>query len=152
MTLKVFEVVSATMLAIVGGMYWGPWVALTRTMDELDSATFCTVLRRMIRNMAPVMTYLLPLALLSTLPVLVLSFSTHWATFALTLVALALLSVTVGVTMAVEVPIVTTLDVGAAGGLPENWTQLRDRWGSFHLLRIVPALLGLVVLLVAMVL
>jgi uncharacterized membrane protein len=148
MTLKVCEVVSATLLAFVGGMYWGPWLALTRSMATFDADEFLAVLGRLIRNMAPAMTLLLPLSLLSTMPVLVLSFGGHRETFVLSLAALLLFVLTLVVTMVVEVPIVKTLDVESVPALPDNWEALRDRWGAFHLLRIVPATAGLVLLLV----
>ena len=98
--------------------------------------------------MAPAMTILLPLSLVSTTPVLALSFGTHPATFFLTLSALLLFAVTLVVTMVVEVPIVMILNTGSVETMPEDWEALRDRWGSFHLLRIVPAIVGLVLLLV----
>ena len=148
MTLKVFEVVSATALAVVGGMYWGPWLALTRSMASFSADEFVAVLRRLNRNMARLMTVLLPLSLLSTVPVLALSFGTHPATFALTLGAFVLFATTLVVTLRVEVPIVMLLNTGSVVTLPHDWETLRDRWGSFHLLRVVPSIVGLVLLLV----
>lgn len=147
MTLKIFEIVSVTILAFVGGMYWGPWLALTRSMSTFKTDEFLAVLRRLNRNMAPAMTVLLPLSLASTIPVMLLSFGTHRATFFLTLAAFLLFALTLVVTMAVEVPIVMRLNTGSFATLPDDWEALRDRWGAFHLLRIVPAFVGMVLLL-----
>jgi uncharacterized membrane protein len=152
MALKVSEIVSIVLLAFVGGLYWGPWVALTRSIGTFSSEALLAVVKRMSRNMAPVMTVLMPVALLSTVPVLVLSFDNRPHTFYLTLVALALFIVTLIVTLTVEVPIVTKMESWTPSTIPENWEQLRDRWGSFHLLRIVPAIAGLILLIIGAIL
>jgi uncharacterized membrane protein len=148
MAVNTFEVISAVLLAFVGGMYWGPWLALTRSMAIFEPEVFLPVLKRLNRNMAPIMTAMLPLSLVSTVPGLVLTFSKHPETFYLTLAALILFAVTLLVTMLIEVPIVRSLDVETVAAMPDDWQRRRDRWGTFHLLRIVPAIVGLTLLLV----
>jgi hypothetical protein len=61
------------------------------------------------------------------------------------------MDVTLIVTLVVEVPIVKQMDTWMASTLPDNWQELRDRWGAFHLLRIVPAVAGLILLLVGVI-
>jgi uncharacterized membrane protein len=117
-------------------------------MATFDPDVFLSIVKRMSRNMAPVMTILMPVALASTVPVLILSFRARPETFYLTLSGLVLFTVTLLVTMLVEVPIVKQIESWTELTLPSNWEQLRDRWGRFHLLRIVPAIAGLVLLLV----
>lgn len=148
MDIEVWEIVSITLLALVGGMYWGPWLAVSRSMATFEPDVFLAIVKRMSLNMAPLMTVLTPVALLSTVPVLILSYGTRPETFYLTLAALALFILTLLVTMIVEVPIVKQIETWTVATLPKNWQQLRDRWGRFHLLRIVPAIVGLVLLLV----
>jgi hypothetical protein len=48
--------------------------------------------------------------------------------------------------MLVEVPIVEQIVTWKAGALPDNWRQLRDRWGAFHIIRVVAGIGGLVLL------
>lgn len=148
MALKFCEVISAVLLAFVGGMYWGPWIALTRSMATFEPEVFLPLLNRLNRNMALVMTPMLPLAIVSTLPVLVLSFSKHPETFYLTLAAVILFGITLLVTMLVEVPIVMSLNVETVDALPADWQERRDRWGTFHLQRVAPAIVGLTLLLI----
>jgi uncharacterized membrane protein len=148
MVLKLFELASIVLLMIVGGLFWGPWVALSRSMATFEPEVFLAIVKRMNRNMEPVMTILMPVALASTLPVLVLSFQKHIPTFYLTLASLIFFLVTLIVTLNVEVPIVKRMDTWTASTLPDNWQELRDRWGAFHLLRVVPAIAGLILLLV----
>jgi uncharacterized membrane protein len=144
---EIWELISIVLLALVGGLYWGPWLALSRSMASFEPDVFLAIVKRMSRNMAPLMTILMPAALLSTVPVLILSFGNRPSTFYLTLAALALFLVTLLVTVLVEVPIVAQIETWSVTAMPANWQQLRDRWGDFHLLRIIPALAGLVLLL-----
>ena len=151
MALKLFELLSIVLLMIVGGLYWGPWVALSRSMATFEPGVFLAIVKRMNRNMEPVMTVLMPVALVSTLPVMVLSFGKQRYTFYLTLAGLAMFLVTLMVTLVVEVPIVKQMDTWTGSTLPDDWQELRDRWGAFHLLRILPAVAGLILLLVSVI-
>jgi uncharacterized membrane protein len=144
---KIWELISIVLLALVGGLYWGPWLALSRSMATFEPDVFLAIVKRMSRNMAPLMTILMPAALLSTVPVLILSSGHRPSTFYLTLAALALFLVTLLVTVLIEVPIVAQIETWTVTTMPAGWQQLRDRWGAFHLLRVIPALAGLVLLL-----
>jgi uncharacterized membrane protein len=148
MMLKIFELISIVLLTLVSGMYWGPWLALTRSLVTFELREFLAIVRRLNENLAPLMTVLMPAALVSTLPVLFLSYGSRPTAFYLTLTALALFAVTLIVTVAIEVPVVEQIVSWTPGELPENWQQLRDRWGAFHLARIIPSLAGLFLLLV----
>lgn len=145
MVLKLLQLMNIVLLLLVSGMYWGPWLALTRSIATFEPDVFLAIVQRLNRNMEPLMTALLPLALLSTLPVLVFEYGGR--TFYLTLTGFVLFVVTLLVTVFVEVPIVKQIVTWTA--LPDNWQQLRDRWGAFHYARIVPSLVGLVLILIA---
>ena len=43
----------------------------------------------------------------------------------------------------VEVPIVKQIAPWTPRTLPANWRQLRDRWGAFHIVRVVAGIAGL---------
>ena len=149
MVLKLFELMNIVLLLLVSGMYWGPWLALTRSIATFEPDVFLAIVDRLNRNMEPLMTVLLPLALLSTLPVLVLEYGGRPQAFYLTLTGFLLFVVTLLVTVLVEVPIVKQIVTWTPSTLPDNWRQLRDRWSSFHYARIVPSLVGLVLILIA---
>ena len=99
------------------------------------------------RNVGPVMTALMPAALLSLLPVLALSYSVRPLTFFLTLAGSALFVAALVVTMAIEVPIVHRMESWTPATLPDDWQASRDRWGSFHVVRVSASILGLLLLL-----
>ena len=151
MMLELAELLSLLLTALLTGMYLAPWVALSRSMHTFTPEVFLAVVGRLNRNMAPFMTVLLPLTLLSLLSVTLLACG-HAPLLAWTGLANLLLSaLTLAVTVGIEVPIVQQIVTWTASGMPENWRQLRDRWVHFHLYRIVPAALGLVLLAVGVV-
>ena len=143
--LKIGELISIVLSAFAGGMYWGPWLALSRSMRTFKPEVFLDIVDRMNRNMESVMTILAPAALLSIAPVLFLSYNQP-RTFYMTLAGFALFAVALLVTVLVEVPIVKQMVTSTAATLPGNWQQLRDRWGAFHIVRVVAGIGGLVLL------
>jgi uncharacterized membrane protein len=148
MTLKIWELISIALSALAGGMYWGPWLALSRSMRTFKPEVFLDIVDRMNRNMESLMTILTPAALLSIVPVLFFSYNAEPRTFYLTLTGFALFIVALLVTVVFEVPIVKQIVTWTVATLPGNWQQLRDRWGAFHIIRVIAGIGG-VVLLVA---
>jgi len=117
-------------------------------MYTFTPEVFLAIVDRMNRNIAPVMTILLPAALLSIIPVLLLSYHEQPLTFYLNATAFALFVVALVVTMFVEVPIVEEIVAWTASTLPINWQQRRDRWMKFHAIRVIAGLTSLVLLVV----
>lgn len=147
MILKLFELVNLILSAVVGGMYWGPWLALSRSLNTFSAEIFLAIVNRLNRNMAPLMTFLTPAGLLSTLPTLYLSYGHRPTTFFLTLAGLICFLVALVVTIRVEVPLVMQMMNWDTTNLPRHWPQIRDRWVSFHIIRVVSGLAGLSLLL-----
>ena len=146
MILKIFELVSIVLSALVGGMYWGPWLALSRSLNTLKPEVFLDVVDRLNRNMAGLMTVLTPLGLLSIVPVLALSYSRLPLTFFLYLAGFLCFLIALLVTVLIEVPIVKQIVTWTVPTLPNDWAQMRDRWGAFHIVRVVVGIAGLVFL------
>ena len=149
MALKVWQLISIVLSALVAGMFCGPWVALTRSITAFEPRQFLVIVRHLNRNMAQVMTILMPVSVLSILPVLFLSVVNHPATFFLSIASFALFIAALLVTTIIEVPIVKQIDTWTVATLPANWEQLRDRWSSFHLIRIAASIAGLALLAAA---
>jgi Domain of unknown function (DUF1772) len=143
--LRVFDLLSLTLTLLVVGVFWGPWLALTRSMSSFAPEVFVPLVHRLDTNLGRIMGILFPIAILSFVPVLVLTFG-NAVSFALTTVALALLVLALVVTAAVEVPIVKRIRGWTPATLPPDWQRLRDRWVSFHVLRVVPGIVGFVLL------
>ena len=149
MNLKIWELVSIFLGALVAGMFVGPWAALSRSIATFEPEVFLAIVRRMDRNMAQVMRVLMPAALLSIVLVLIVSYGSDQRVFWLNAAGFLLLVVALLVTMLIEVPIVKQIVSWTVATLPEDWERLRDRWSAFHLVRIGAATVGLALLLVA---
>ena len=147
--MKTWELISIICSALVAGMFYGPWAALSRSMRTFTPEVFLAIVDRMNRNMAPVMTVLMPAVVLAMVPVLLGSYGTHPEVFSLYAAALVLFIVAMAVTVLVEVPLVKEIVTWTVGTLPPNWQQLRDRWVRFHIIRVVAGLVSLVLLLIA---
>jgi uncharacterized membrane protein len=148
MTLKICQLLSIVLSAFVAGMFYGPWAALTRSFSTFKPDLFLAIVRRLNRNMAQVMTILMPVALLSIVPVLYISYREQPRVYYLNLAGSGLFIVALLVTVIVEVPIVKQFETWTVSKLPGNWQQMRNRWESFHLVRIIASIAGLVLLLV----
>jgi uncharacterized membrane protein len=146
--MKGWQLTSIVLSALVAGMFHGPWIALSRSMRTFSPDVFLAIVDRMNRNMAPVMTVLMPATLLSIVPVLVLSYRNQPLTFYLSATAVALFLVALLVTVLVEVPIVEEIVTWTVSTLPPDWQSLRDRWMKFHIIRVIAGLASLVLLLV----
>lgn len=101
----------------------------------------------MIRNLAPIVPLLMPAAILSIVPVLVMSFYERPLVFGFTLAGFVLLIAALLVTLMVEVPIDNQIKKWTVATLPDHWQELRDRWETFHVIRTVACLAGLFLLL-----
>jgi hypothetical protein len=141
MLLKIFELINLILCALVAGLYWGPWLALTRSIKEFEPNVFLAIVHRLNKNMAPIMTVLSPLSLLSNIPVLILSYPSN--NFYFTMIAFLLFTIALLVTVIIEVPIVKQIITWTSSTLPNNWKHLRDRWEKFHIIRVVCGILGI---------
>jgi uncharacterized membrane protein len=147
--MKTWELISIVLSALTAGMFHGPWIALSRSMKTFSPEVFLEIVDRMNRNMAPVMTVLMPGTMLSIIPVMLLSYRQRPMVFYLSSVALLLFLVALLVTVVVEVPIVQQIVTWTPSTLPGNWQQLRDRSMRFHVLRVIAGMASLVFLVVA---
>jgi uncharacterized membrane protein len=147
--MKTWELVSIVLSALTAGMFHGPWIALSRSMKTFSPEVFLEIVDRMNRNMAPVMTVLMPGTMLSIIPVLLSSYRQQPMVFNLTAAALLFFLIALLVTVVIEVPIVQQIVTWTPSTLPENWQKLRDRWMSFHVLRVIAGIASLIFLLVA---
>jgi uncharacterized membrane protein len=146
--MKTWQLISIVLSALVAGMFHGPWIALSRSMKTFTPEVFLAIVDRMNRNMAPVMTVLMPATLLAIIPVLLLSYHQRPMIFWLSAGAFILFILSLLVTVLIEVPIVEEIVTWTVPTLPANWQQLRDRWARFHIVRVLAGLTSLVLLLI----
>ena len=150
MILKIFELLNTLISAVVGGMYWGPWLALTISLKTFEPKVFLSIVKRLNKNMAPLMTILSPMSLVTTILVLIFSYNNNNMTFYFTLVGFMLFLIALIITITIEVPIVKQIVTWTETTLPTNWEQLRDKWTKFHIVRVIAGIAGLVFLLMGL--
>ena len=143
MVLKICELISILLSALVAGVFWGPWVGLSRSIRTFNPEVFLAIVHRMSQNLAPLMTILMPATLLSIASVLFFSHGGPPKTFFLTLAGFALFLIALLVTVLIEVPIVSQIMTWTVSALPDNWRRLRDRWAAFHIIRVASGVAGL---------
>ena len=103
MNLKIWEVVSIFLSALVTGVFWGPWLGLSRSIKTFEAEVFLAIGHRMIRNLAPITPVLMPAAILSIVPVFVMSFHERPLAFYFPLAGFVLLIAALLVTLMLEV-------------------------------------------------
>jgi uncharacterized membrane protein len=147
--MKTWELISIVLSALTVGMFHGPWIALSRSMKTFAPEFFLEIVDRMNRNMAPVMTVLMPCTMLAIIPVMLFSYRPQPTVFYLSATALLLFLIALLVTVVVEVPIVQRIVTWTPSTLPANWQQVRDRWMRVHVVRVIAGIASLICLLVA---
>ena len=70
----------------------------------------------------------------------------------MTIAGLLFFALALIVTVMIEVPIVEQIITWTETTLPENWRQLRDKWGSFHIIRVGAGIAGLISFLIGAIL
>jgi len=145
--LEVWQFINIFLLSLVTGVFWGTWLGLSRSMSSLSAETFLEVGHAMIGNLGIIMAMLMPVAMLTTLPVLYLLYRRRPKRFYTTLIGFMLFVLALLITLVIEVPLDFQFQQWTLATLPANWEQLRDRWEWFHLLRSWFAVIGLALLI-----
>ena len=143
MKLRSAQFINIMLFALVAGVFWGTWFSLSRSIAEISPEFFIGIGKAIIKNLAVPMRILMPLALLSTLPVLSWMPEKRSGAFVFTSLGLVLMIGATLVTVFVEVPIDNQLKQWTITSLPANWQALRDRWEFYHTVRTFVSLAAL---------
>lgn len=142
-SLRLLLFVHVFLFALVVGVFWGTWFSLSRSINAITAPTFLEVGHTMIGNLGGPMAVLMPLTLISALPVLYLLYRLHQHTsFSLMLAGEALLVAALVITLSVNVPIDYAINSWTVDTLPPDWTSIRNRWETFHAARTFVSLAG----------
>lgn len=131
--MKMLQLVSVMLFALVTGVFWGTWFSLSRSMSAISPATFLEVGRIMISNLGGPMRVLLPASILSAAALLyVLYRRRESSAFILAAVAVSLMLVALTTTLVVNVPLDYVFVSWTVDTLPGDWRAIRDRWEFYH--------------------
>jgi uncharacterized membrane protein len=147
MTLRVWQFINIFLSALVAGVFFGPWLGLSRSIASFSPEAFLAIGKTFIANLGPVMPILMPAAILSTIPVLIVLYRRRAKAFWPTFLGSAFFVVALLITLLVEVPIDRQIADWTVESLPAGWEEIRDRWERFHVMRTFASLAGLALLI-----
>jgi uncharacterized membrane protein len=134
--MKILQLVSVMLFALVAGVFWGTWFSLSRSMDVISAATFLEVGKIMIANLGRPMSLLLPASILSAVPIIYIRYRRgESSAFILAVVAVALMLAAMTVTLLVNVPLDDRFAEWTMATLPADWRDSRGRWEFYHGMR-----------------
>jgi uncharacterized membrane protein len=143
LAIRAMQFVANFLQVLVVGAFWGSWIGLSRSIDTLAPATFVEVGHVMMANYGPIMSVLMPAAVLATLVAGILVYRRNPAAGYLTLAGCACVVGATAITLLVNVPIDEMMAGWTVATLPADWMQIRDRWETYHAARTFVTLAGL---------
>jgi uncharacterized membrane protein len=143
LAVRATEFVAIVLQVLVVGAFWGSWIGLSRSIDTLTPGTFLEVGHVMIADYGPIMSVLMPAAVLATLLSTVLVYQRQARAGHLLLAGSACFVGATAITLLVNVPIDQVIAGWTLSTLPADWTQVRDRWETYHTARTLLSLGGI---------
>jgi hypothetical protein len=143
LAVRTIEFVAIYLQVLVVGAFWGSCVGLSRSIDTLTPATFVEVGHVMMADYGPIMSVLMPAAVLATLAAGVLVRGRDPLGGYLVLTGFACVVAATAVTLIVNVPLDGVMAGWTVATLPADWTRVRDRWEAYHTVRTFLTLGGL---------
>ena len=143
LAVRATQFVAILLQVLVVGAFWGSWIGLSRSMDTLTPGTFLEVGHVMIADYGPIMSVLMPAAVLTTLLSAVLVYQRQARAGHLLLAGFACFVGATAITLLVNVPIDQVIAGWTLSTLPGDWTQVRDRWETYHTARTFLSLGGI---------
>lgn len=129
------ELITAILLTLVTGVFWGTWFSLSRTMHNLSPEIFIIIGKEIMNNVAVTMSIIMPASIVGLLILLIGSWKARTVYFYCMLTTLILFIIALIVTLAVEVPIDNQIRTWTVTTIPADWENIRDRWEWYHTIR-----------------
>lgn len=131
----IVQFIALVLLMLITGIFWGTWFSLSRSIKKLSAATFLENGKAFINNLAKPMRFMMPLTILFVIASIIFYPHKASAGFVLCIVSLALIIITLLITLVIEVPIDNQIKTWTVFSLPSNWESLRSKWQLFHTIR-----------------
>jgi len=137
------------LLMLVTGVFWGPWFALSRSLSIFKAEEFIKIAKTMSANLGLPMRFLLPSCIIVMLLAVAVYPHKYTLGFYAGIAAVLFIIVSLIITIAVEVPIVKSIEQWTIATMPPNWASIRIRWVKFHVFRTMASLASFACLVVA---
>jgi len=140
-TLPLIRFISIIFAALLAGTSFGIWLGFNPV--NYSASTYVEQQQNLVLSLNTLMIALVVIATVVTLISAYLQ-RKNKSIFVALLFAAALFISCMIITRLGNVPIQTEMLKWTADTLPDNWTMLRDKWWSFHIMRAVVGLMALV--------
>ncbi len=141
MTLPLLRFLNIILAALLAGTSFGIWLGFNPT--NFSASTYVEQQQNLVRSLNTLMIVLVVAAIVTTLLSAFLQRKNKPVLVALLLAAALFISCMV-ITRFGNIPIQTDMLKWTENMLPQDWTELRDKWWSFHIMRTVVELIALV--------
>ncbi|MDJ1480901.1 DUF1772 domain-containing protein [Cytophagaceae bacterium YF14B1] len=139
---QLIQFITLLLLLLVTGVFFGPWLALHRSLHLFSKEEFIKITKILGANLGRPMQIMMPLCIVFML-LSVISFPQKSSVgFYVMVASLICILITLIVTLTTELPIVNKIREYTIETLPANWEAIRDKWVRFHALRVFPAILS----------
>ena len=142
MSYSIIQFIALFLLFLVCGVFWGPWLALHRTLYVFAREEFIKITKTLAVNLGRPMQILMPLCILFVFLSVLFYPHKNSTEFYLIVASFCFLVVTLIVTMTTELPIVNIIKLWTLETMPADWETIRNKWVRFHALRVFPALIS----------
>lgn len=139
--IKIIRFLNIILVALLAGTSFGIWVGLNP--KNYSAATYIEQQQHLILSLQLLLVSLVIFATLVTIASAMLQRKNKKMFIALILAALFLVLCII-ITRFGNLPIQKEMLTWNASSIPENWTTLRDKWWTFHVLRTIAELIALV--------
>lgn len=141
MITQIIRFINIIVVALLAGTSFGIWVGLNPA--GYSASTYIEQQQHLVRSLQLLLVSLVIFATLVTIVSAILQRKNRKIFIALIFVALFLLSCII-ITRFGNLPIQKEMLTWNASSIPENWTTLRDKWWTFHVMRTIAELIALV--------
>lgn len=142
-TNQVIRFVNIILAALLAGTSFGIWMGLNPV--KYAPATYLEQQQHLVRSLN---TLMVAMVIVATLITIVSAFiqRQNKGIFIALLIAAAFFASCIFISRFGNLPIQTEMLTWKADSLPGNWTILRDKWWSLHIIRTIAELVGLVLI------
>lgn len=137
---SIIQFINIILVALLAGTSFGIWIGLNPM--TYSASTYIEQQQHLIRSLQTLLVSLVIIATLVTIASAFLQRKNKKIFIALIFAGLFLLSCII-ITRLGNLPIQKEMLTWNANSFPENWTTLRDKWWTFHVIRTIAELIAL---------
>jgi len=132
------------LLMLITGVFWGTWFTLTRSIENFSADEFIHIGKVIIANVALPMRIIMPSGIMLIILSLWLCRQKRTTGFYAGVLSLILLITVLLITLLVLVPIDNAIKDWTTATIPQDFTEIRHKWKTYHAFRTFLSLVSFV--------